>query len=202
MAVNLKKIEGYVPKSVYEQLPYIVEKYEFNSNGRLAHFLAQCEHESGKFQFVRENLNYSIKGLRGVFPKYFPNNDIAAEYARKPEKIGSRVYANRMGNGDEESGDGYKYRGRGYIQITGKNNYRKFGDYINIDLVENPDLIAIEYPLESAGWYFMTRRLNEIADQGITNDVVRMITKRINGGYNGIDQRIHFFKKFYDLLSR
>lgn len=201
MAVNLEKIEGYVPKSVYEQLPKVIDKYHFNTPARLAHFLAQCEHESGRFRFVRENMNYSIKALRAVFGKYFPG-DLAKEYARKPEMIGNRVYANRMGNGDEASGDGYKYRGRGFIQITGKGNYKNLGDYLEVNLIDYPDLVATDYPLESAAWYFKVRRLNEIADDGAANDVVRRITKKINGGYNGIDQRIHFFRKFYDLLTR
>lgn len=202
MAVNLEKIEGYVPKEVYEQLPKIILKYQFNTPARLAHFLSQCEHESGRFRFIRENMNYSIKGLRSVFGKYFPTIELAKEYARNPEKIGNRVYANRMGNGDEASGDGYKYRGRGFIQITGKGNYRNLGEYLNENLLSNPDLVATDYPLESAAWYFKVRKLNDIADEGVTNDVVRKMTKKINGGYNGIDQRIHFFRKFYDLLTR
>lgn len=201
MAINLEKINGFVPKSVYDELPRVIEKYEFNTIYRLSHFLAQCEHESERFKFVRENLNYSAKALLAIFPSHF-NEELANEYARNPEKIANRIYANRMGNGDEASGDGYKFRGRGYIQITGKENYEDYEKYINDDLINNPDLVATTYPLNSAGWFFTINDLNAISDEGVNTDVIKQITKKINGGYDGLAERIHFTEKFYNLLTR
>jgi putative chitinase len=179
----------------------IVEKFNITNHLRLAHFLSQCAHESGNFKFLTENLNYSADGLLKIFPKYFKDKATADAYARKPEKIGSRVYANRMGNGDEASGEGYKFRGRGYIQLTGKDNYKQFSEFIGEDVVANPDLVATKYPLTSAAFFFNKNGLWTICDKGDTNDVVTLVTKRVNGGTHGLDDRINKFNTFNTLLA-
>lgn len=200
MSLDIEKLRGKVPDSVFAQLATVVEKFQINTVLRMSHFLSQCAHESGDFKLTEENLNYSAKSLKAVFGKYFTTEESFA-YERKPEKIGSRVYANRMGNGDEESKEGYKFRGRGYIQLTGKNNYRTFGKVIDIDLVERPELVAIRYPLLSAAWFFKTNGLNEISDRGDTDEIIIKVTKRINGGTIGLDSRIEHFDKFHKILS-
>jgi len=179
----------------------IVEKFNITNHLRLAHFLSQCAHESGNFKFLTENLNYSADGLLKIFPKYFKDKATADAYARKPEKIGSRVYANRMGNGDEASGEGYKFRGRGYIQLTGKDNYKQFSEFIGEDVVANPDLVATKYPLTSAAFFFNKNGLWTICDKGDTTDVVTLVTKRVNGGTHGLDDRINKFNTFNTLLA-
>ena len=198
--LQLKELKGHIPDEVINQIPDVLDMFGINTPLRLAHFLAQCATESGEFKAVRENLNYSADRLKEVFPKYFPAN-IADAYARKPDKIGSRVYASRMGNGPEVSKDGFTYRGRGYIQLTGKNNYIAFGKAINTDLVKNPDLVATQYPLLSAAWFFAKNKLNEVADKGATDKVVTSISKLVNGGTNGLTERINHFHKYYALLS-
>lgn len=170
--------------------------YKLNKN-RAAHFFAQTAHESGNFRAFSENLNYGAKGLRGIFGKYFPTDALAAAYERKPEKIANRVYANRMGNGDESSGDGWKYRGRGALQLTGKSNYQAFSDYIGRpDVMTNPDLVAGELCFESALWFFDRNKLWSICDQGITDAAILSLTKRINGGTHGLDDRKMKTKKY------
>lgn len=198
--MDTNKLKGHIPDSVLAQLPTVMAKFELNTPLRLSHFLAQCGHESGGFKLVQENLNYSAQGLQGVFGKYFPGN-LEESYARQPQKIASRVYANRMGNGDEASGDGYKYRGRGYIQLTGKDNYKAFSASINEDCVANPDLVATKYPLASAAWFFHKNGLHKIADGGATDAVVTSVTKRVNGGTIGLPDRIKHFKEYYSLLA-
>lgn len=166
---------------------------------RACHFLAQIIHESGHLKYNAENLNYSASALQSVFKKYFPNETIANEYARKPEKIANRVYANRMGNGSEASGDGWKYRGRGLIQLTGKNNYTSCGNDLGIDLVNNPDLLLVpEYALKSACWYWNKNKLNDYADK----DDINTITRRINGGINGLADRSENLKKAKSILIK
>ncbi|MBX3617540.1 glycoside hydrolase family 19 protein [Nitrosomonas sp.] len=198
--LSVDKLKSSVPDVVLAQIPDCAAKFGIDSSLRLAHFLAQCAHESMEFKVLEENLNYSADGLRKVFPKYFPD-DLADSYARQPEKIASRVYANRMGNGDEASKEGYQYRGRGYIQLTGKDNYSAFAGAIGDDVVANPDSVKTEYPLLSAAWFWNTRALNELADQGASDDVVTKITKKVNGGTLGLDDRISHFKKYYALLT-
>ena len=198
--MDTNKLKGKVPDAVLAQLPTVMTKFELNTPLRLAHFLAQCGHESGGFKLVQENLNYSAQGLQGVFGKYFPGN-LEESYARQPQKIASRVYANRMGNGDEASGEGYKYRGRGAIQLTGKDNYKAFSAAINEDCVGNPDLVSSKYSLVSAAWFFHKNGLHKIADGGATDAVVTSVTKRVNGGTNGLAERIKEFKSFYSLLA-
>lgn len=166
--------------------------YNVNTPLRVAHFMAQIEHESG-LKPVSENLNYSAKGLSKTFPKYFSTVKLANEYANKPQLIANKVYANRMGNGDEKSGDGWKYRGRGFIQVTGKNNYLVLSKDTRIDFVNNPDLL-LEEPnaIISALWYWKKNKLNELAD----NNNLEAITKAINGGYNGLEDRARLLKKY------
>ena len=169
---------------------------------RAAHFFAQTAHESGNFKAFSENLNYGTAGLRGVFGKYFPTDAIAAAYARQPQKIANRVYANRMGNGNEASGDGWKYRGRGALQLTGKSNYQAFADYIGRpDVMTNPDLVATELAFESALWFFDKNKLWSICDQGVNDAAILALTKRINGGTHGLDDRKAKTKKFFSWLS-
>jgi putative chitinase len=198
--LNLEALRGHIPDAVLAQIPDTAAKFNITTNLRLAHFLSQCGHESGNFTAVKENLNYSADGLLKIFPKYF-NTGINASYARQPEKIANRVYANRMGNGDETSGDGYRFRGRGYIQLTGKDNYTAFGKAIGEDILSNPDLVATKYPLSSAAFFFNNNKLWSICDQGADESTVTAVTKRVNGGTIGLAQRLAEFKTFYNLLS-
>lgn len=167
------------------------------TNNQAAHFFGQCAHESGGFKVFSENLNYSAQGLQGIFKKYFPNAAVAAQYARKPEKIANKVYGNRMGNGPESSGDGWKYRGRGPIQLTGKDNYTAFAkDIGRPDVLTNPDLVVSELAFESALWFFRKNGLLAIADKGVTDAVITQITKRVNGGTHGLDDRLKKTKQY------
>lgn len=169
---------------------------------RAAHFFAQCAHESGNFKAFSENLNYSAKGLRGIFRKYFPTDALAAQYQRKPEMIANRVYASRMGNGDEKSGDGWKFRGRGAIQLTGKNNYQAFSDYIkDPEVMTNPDIVSTKYSFESAMFFFETNNLWAICDRGTNDAAILALTKRINGGTHGLDDRQQKTKKYAAMLG-
>jgi putative chitinase len=199
--MNLEKLKGHIPDTVIAQLPDTIAKFELNTPLRLAHFLAQAGHESGGFKLVNENLNYGAKGLTSIFKKYFPTNDMALLYERKPEKIANIVYASRMGNGDKASGEGYKFRGRGYIQLTGKDNYKAFDAVVAENILENPDLVATKYPLMSAGWFFHKNGLHKLADGGTTDAVVTTITKRVNGGTIGLADRIKHFKEYYACLA-
>ena len=198
--LKLDKLKGHIPDSVISQIPETAAKFNITNNLRLAHFLAQCGHESGGFKAVSENLNYSASGLKNIFSKYFPGN-LSESYARQPQKIASRVYGGRMGNGPEETGDGYKYRGRGYIQLTGKNNYTNFAKFIGEDTVNNPDLVATKYPLASAAFFFDSNKLWSICDKGADSATVTAVTKRVNGGTIGLADRIKHFEEYYKLLS-
>ena len=199
--MNLAKLKGHVPDSVIAQIPFIESNYKVNTLLRLSHFLAQCGHESANFRAVKENLNYSAEGLNKTFKKYFPTLESAKDYARQPERIASKVYANRMGNGNEASKDGFKYLGRGFIQLTGKANYLEFDKSVSEDIMANPELVASKYPLASAAWFWNKNGLNEIADKGATDAVVKSITKRVNGGTIGLEDRIQHFNEFYSLLG-
>jgi len=199
--LKLDKLKGHIPDSVIAMIPDTASKFEINTPLRLAHFLAQCGHESGGFKVTSENLNYSAKGLMGIFKKYFPNEAIANAYQRQPQKIANKVYANRMLNGDEASGDGYKFRGRGYIQLTGKDNYTQFGKTIGEDIPSNPDSVSGKYALLSAAWFWSKNGLNKLSDGGATDAVVTSITKRVNGGTIGLADRIKHFKEYYHLLT-
>jgi len=199
--LNLAKLKGHVPDNVIAMIPDTAAKFGINTPLRLAHFLAQCGHESGGFRATQENLNYSAKGLMGIFKKYFPTPALAAQYERKPEKIANRVYGGRMGNGPEASGEGYKFRGRGYIQLTGKENYTAFGKSIGEDMTVNADKVSGPYALLSAAWFFSKNGLHKIADEGSSDAVVTKITKRVNGGTIGLADRIKHFKEYYNLLA-
>jgi putative chitinase len=199
--MDINKLKGHIPDSVIAMLPDTMAKFELNTPLRLAHFLAQAGHESGGFKAVNENLNYGAKGLLGIFKKYFPTPEKAALYERKPEKIANLVYGGRMGNGAEATGEGYKFRGRGYIQLTGKDNYKAFDAVVEENLLESPDLVATKYPLLSAAWFFHKNGLHKIADGGATEAVVTSVTKRVNGGTIGLPDRIKHFKEYYSLLA-
>jgi putative chitinase len=201
MALNIDKLKGHIPDSVLAQIPDTAAKFELNTPLRLAHFLAQAGHESAGFKAVNENLNYGAKGLLGIFKKYFPTEQKALLYERKPEKIANLVYGGRMGNGPEVSGEGFKFRGRGYIQLTGKDNYKAFDAVVTENIIESPDLVATKYPLMSAAWFFHKNGLHKIADEGDTDLVVTKVTKRVNGGTIGLPDRIKHFKEYYNLLK-
>jgi putative chitinase len=171
----------------YEPLIDAMEEFEINTGKRMAAFLAQCAHESGNLHVLHENLNYKAEGLVKIFHKYFPDIDTANEYAHNPEKIANRVYSNRMGNGDEASGDGYRYCGRGLIQLTGKTNYEACGEALEVDLDANPGYLETpEGAARSAAWFWWSRDLSELADNGD----IKEITRRINGGFIGLEERI------------
>jgi putative chitinase len=190
-----------VPDKVKQELWPVMSKFGINTIDRLAHFLAQCHHESGGFTKVRENLSYSVSGLKKVFPKYFKDRDPKA-YSKAPQALANYVYANRLGNGSEASGDGWKYRGRGYIQLTGKDNYRAFDAFVDDDiLVGGPDLVATKYPLLSAAWFWSVNKINNLADAGIDVDVITRVTKKVNGGHKGLHERIMFTHRYYAELS-
>jgi putative chitinase len=168
---------------------------------RAAHFFAQTAHETGGFKAFSENLNYSAKGLQGIFGKYFPGT-LEESYARQPEKIANRVYASRMGNGNEASGDGWKYRGRGALQLTGKANYQAFAKYLGTDeVVSNPDLVATKYAFESAMFFFDKNKLWDICDKGVSKETILALTKRINGGTHGLADREEKTFKYYGFVK-
>ena len=196
MELTLEQLRQIIPKNPYisywyEALSQLLPEYQIDTPQRMAAFLAQCAHESGNFVFIKENLNYKAASLRKVFPKYFPDDAIAAQYANKPEKIANRVYANRMGNGPEESGDGYAFCGRGLIQVTGRDNYSWFAASLGITPEEASEYMeTFEGAAQSACWFWETNNLNQWADRG---DILTL-TKRINGGTIGLEDR----KKHYE----
>lgn len=176
----------------------VFPKYEINTKNRVAGFLAQCGHESADFTILKENLNYGAKGLRGVFPKYFPDDKLAESYERQPEKIANKIYGGRMGNGPESSGDGYKFRGRGAIQLTGKDNYSAFAKTIGKTLDETIAYVeTLEGAIESACWFWKSRNLNAVCD---SDDIVKM-TKLINGGTIGLEDRKEHYEKAKKILA-
>lgn len=206
MELTKEQLKELLPKNPYidhwyNALSILLPDYEINTPKRIAAFIAQCSHESGGFMVLKENLNYKAASLRKLFGKYFPNDDIAAEYASKPNKqeaIANRIYANRMGNGDEGSGDGYKYCGRGLIQLTGKSNYLAFADSLEITPEEAAEYLAtFEGAAQSACWFWETNNLNQWADKG---DIVTL-TKRINGGTIGLDDRIKHYEHALHVLG-
>mgnify|MGYP000060553647 CR=1 FL=1 len=198
---KLDALKGHVPQAVIDAIPDTAARFGITTSLRLAHFLAQCGHESGGFKAVQENLNYGAKGLLSIFSKYFKTIAQATAYERKPEKIANLVYANRMGNGSEASGEGWKYRGRGYIQLTGKENYKAFDATVPEDITSNPDLVATKYALASAAFFFKKNNLWSICDKGSSPEVVTLVTKRVNGGTIGLADRQKHFKEYYNLLS-
>jgi len=197
---DLLRLHGLIPETVLLALSATMDKFCINTSLRLAHFLAQCAQESADFSVVNENLNYSAAELLKEFPKYFDAASAAA-YADRPHAIASRVYANRMGNGNEASCDGYTFRGRGYIQLTGKTNYTTLSKCIGVDIIVQPDLVSTDYAMMSAAFFFQTHDLWEICDTGASNAVVTELTRRVNGGKNGLSERISRFDKYYAQLG-
>jgi len=186
-----------VVAAIVSSLDTLALKYEINSALRLAHFLAQTAHESGGFRVIEENLNYSADGLKGIFGKYFHDKD-PEEYARQPEKIANVVYASRMGNGDTDSGDGYKFRGRGLIQLTGRSNYTSMAGDLGVDLEEVVDFLGTpEGAVESAAWFWNKNHINALAD----SDDVTAVTKKVNGGTIGLEDRQKHTEDFKEILG-
>lgn len=205
--MNIENLKSELPENIYNKLPELIDVYKFDTPVKLSHFLSQCAKESGNFEKLYENMNYSADRLLVVFKKYF-NRQKALLYANKPEKIANLVYGNRMGNGNELSGDGYRYRARGYIGLTFKNNYSDFSKFIKDDVVSNPDLVATKYPLESAIYFFLKNKILESCPkQSFTTseemeESVTCVTTKVNGGKNGLKDRILYFRKFYTLLIK
>ncbi len=197
--MNLTKLQNHLPVIIFNQLQEVSDNYGIDTPERMANFLGQCDHESAGFTHLVENLNYSAQGLIETFPKYF-TQELADTYARKPEDIANRVYANRMGNGNEASGDGWLYRGKGCIQITGKQNHQAFFKSIGLDVNSDPALISTQYPLVSAAWFWSWKGLNAQADS-VDDETITAITKVINGGTNGLADRIAKVNKWHQLLS-
>lgn len=176
----------------------LLEEYDINTPQRIASFMAQCAHESGNFVFLSENLNYKAAGLMRTFPKYFPDMETAQRYEKKPQAIANRVYANRMGNGDEASGDGWRYRGKGLIQLTGKTNHQAFASSLEMRLEDVGDFLeTFEGAAQSACWFWETNRLNQFADTGS----IREMTRRINGGFIGLEDRIKHYNHALHVLG-
>ena len=183
-----------------EWLNYTFRKYEIVTDIRKAHFMGQACHESNWLRTLEENLNYSANGLISIWGSRFPDMAIAEQYARNPQKIANKVYGGRFGN--TEDGDGWKYHGRGIFQLTFKDNYKRCGDALGIDLTASPELLLTEkYASLSAGWYYNKKGLNDIADKGISDDVIKEVTKRINGGMIGLQDRIYKTRKVFEVLT-
>jgi putative chitinase len=203
ITLSYEQLAQLIPGNPYitewhEALSLCLPDYDINTPRRIAAFIAQCAHESSNFRVLKENLNYRAVTLRRVFPKYFPTDELANIYAGKPEKIANRVYGNRMGNGPEESGDGFRYCGRGLIQLTGKNNYQAFADSIETPVEDIPEYLAtFEGAVQSACWFWETNNLNQWADKG---DILTL-TKRINGGTIGLEDRIKHYNHALHVLG-
>jgi putative chitinase len=199
---NQQRLQLCLPKyrniaELYETLEHVLPKYDIITPERVAGFLAQCAHESLDFTILRENLNYSAAGLQKVFRKYFPTEQLAREYARKPERIANRVYANRMGNGDENSGDGWRFRGRGAIQLTGKNNYTAFANSIDKTIEESIIYLeTLDGAIESACWFWSVNRINRFCD----SQDIRGMTRAINGGFIGLEHREKLWNQYLKIL--
>lgn len=203
MELTQEQLQQIIPKNKYvsywyQALQQLLPQYEINTSERIAAFLAQCAHESGGFVFIKENLNYKWASLRKTFPKYFPTDALAQQYEKQPEKIANRVYANRMGNGSEESGDGWRFCGRGLIQLTGRENYTRFGNSLNMTAEEASEYMeTFEGAAQSACWFWEANNLNKWAD---SNDLVTL-TKRINGGTNGLEDRCNYYNNIINILK-
>ena len=202
MQITRDQLNSIIPGNQHldkwlECLNTILPEYEIDSPERVAAFLAQCAHESGGFKAIKENLNYKASSLRKVFPKYFPTDELAEQYAHNQEAIANRVYGNRMGNGDEHSGDGYAYCGRGLIQLTGHDNYKAFADSLSSSMEEIVEFLqTFEGCVQSACWFWETNDLNSLADAGD----IKAMTKRINGGYIGLEDRIKHYNHALEVL--
>jgi putative chitinase len=195
----LTKLKNKIPIQVVNELESVMREFDISNPFRLAHFLAQTAHESGNFKHVRENLNYSTEGLLKVFPKYFDKNT-APLYARRPQQIANMVYNGRMGN-KLKSNDGWLFRGAGYLQLTGRINFQTFSDFIgNPKIMYDPSLVATKYPLTSAAWFFDKRGLWAICDEGVDLATIRKVTRVINGGYNGVSDRVSKTNVLFNIL--
>lgn len=197
--MTIRCLYGFIPNKVFEELPFVIEKFGLNTPTKLAHFLGQCQAETG-FRSVYENLNYSAKGLLKTFRKYVKTTAKANYLAGKPEEIANTVYSNRIGNGDYSSGDGWRYRGRGYIQLTGKANYEKFSEFIGEDCVTNPDLVAEKYPLTVSAWYFMAR-VKDRATLPVNSHGVSKVTDSVKGSSSGYRGRLLLTQKFEQIIN-
>ena len=197
---KLAQLKTILAPAIFQQLNAVLVTFDIINSLRAAHFLAQCHHESGNFRLTHENLNYSAARLREVFPKYF-NFALSEQCDHKPADIANIVYSNRMGNGSSASGDGYRYRGRGYIQLTGRDNYKNLSSFIGDDVVSNPDLVESKYPMASAAYFFRSNRLWALCDAGATEQNVKNITRRVNGGTNGLARRIELFNMYYKIIA-
>ena len=203
MELTLQQLKQLLPGNKYvehwyEALEQLLPDYDINTPQRIAAFVAQCAHESGNFNILKENLNYRAATLRKIFPKYFPTDELANQFAGKQEAIANKVYANRMGNGNEESGDGFRYCGRGLIQLTGKNNYQAFADSLEMDVEDVPAYLAtFEGAAQSACWFWESNNLNRFADTGD----IKGLTKAINGGYIGLEDRIKHYEHALHVLG-
>lgn len=198
--LQIQNLKGYIPDVIIDQLPEVCAKFDIDGPKRLSHLIGQCKHESGNFSIFTENLNYSEQGLLKTFPKYF-TQETAVVFAKKPEKIANHVYADRMGNGPETLGNGYRYRGRGAIQLTGRDNYKAFGAALGVDLLANPDLVSTTYPIASAAFFFKSNGLWTICDKGTDVPTITAVTKRVNGGIHGLSERILYTQEVYRLLQ-
>jgi putative chitinase len=195
----LNKLHNKIPIQVLNELGDVMKQFGITNSFRLTHFLAQVAHESGNFRYTRENLNYSTEGLLKVFPKYFDKNT-APLYARRPQAIANMVYNGRMGN-KLKSNDGWMFRGAGFLQLTGRINFQAFSDHIgDANIMINPDLIATKYPLTSAAWFFEKRGLWAICDEGVDQNIVKKVTLKVNGGYNGIADRLSKTNVLFNIL--
>jgi len=204
--MSVKKLQeniGVTPDGAFGPATLSVAAKHFRmTDEQAAHFFGQTAHETGGFKAFSENLNYSSKGLMTTFKKYFADPAVASRYARNPENIANRVYASRMGNGDEASGDGWKYRGRGALQLTGKSNYEAFAKWLGKpELLDNPDAVATEYAFDSARFFFDRNKLWGICDKGVNDETILALTKRINGGTHGLEDRATRTKQYYNWLK-
>jgi putative chitinase len=195
----LNKLHNKIPIQVLNELGDVMKQFGITNSFRLTHFLAQVAHESGNFRWVRENLNYSAEGLLKVFPKYFDKNT-APLYARRPQAIANMVYNGRMGN-KLKSNDGWNFRGAGFLQLTGRTNFKAFSDFIgDPKIMDDPSLVATKYPLTSAAWFFEKRGLWAICDEGVDQNIVKKVTLKVNGGYNGIADRLSKTNVLFNIL--
>jgi putative chitinase len=201
--LTLEKLRSFLPDNPhvdywYDAMSKCLPDYEINTDVRIAAFLAQCAHESGGFKFLKENLNYRAESLMKVWPRYFPDLETAQRYAHNQEMIANRAYSNRMGNGPEESGDGWKFCGRGLVQLTGRNNYQAFADSIETNIDDIPEYLqTFEGAVQSACWFWENNNLNELADR---QDILTM-TKKINGGTLGLNERQNHFQRALQILK-
>jgi len=199
--LHLEKLKTVLPESLYNELPEVCAKFGIDGPLRCSHFLGQAATESGKFTVFTENLNYSGEALWKLFAKYFKDKNEAFSFAKQPKKIANRIYSSRMGNGDEASGEGFLYKGRGALQTTGKNNYKALGDFLGVDLIAHPELVATDYILSSAAFFFMSNNLWTICDKGVDDATITTLSKRVNGGTHGLLDRIKYTKEYYKLLT-